>query len=301
MFKTNAGHIARMLTIAGSDSGGGAGIQADLKTAHQFAVYGMSAITAITAQNTLGVQGVFPLSPDAILQQLRSIADDLGFDAVKTGMLGDAAAIYTIASFLTERATCPIVVDPVMVAKGGTPLLDPADVQAVIEHLLPVATIITPNAPEASALTGIDVQSLADCKAAAVRIAEHGPQMVVVKGGHIATDIAERELSVDVVYANGTFTYFAAPRLQTAKTHGTGCTFSSAIASCLARGMEPLAAIASAKAFIHRAILEARNWDVGHGHGPTDHSVQPVFTTNIAPGMFYLFDGEQWLERNDIA
>ncbi|GMA56070.1 hydroxymethylpyrimidine/phosphomethylpyrimidine kinase [Alicyclobacillus sacchari] len=245
-----------------------------MKTAHQFSVYGMSAITAITAQNTVGVQGVFPLSPEAILQQLTSIADDLGFDAIKTGMLGDAAAIHTIASFLTERATCPIVVDPVMVAKGGTPLLDPADVKAVIERLLPLATIVTPNAPEATALTGIDVQSLADCKVAAIRIAQLGPQMIVVKGGHIATDIREHELAVDVVYANGTFTYFAAPRLQTAKTHGTGCTFSSAIASCLARGMEPLAAIAAAKTFIHRAIAQASTWDVGRGHGPTDHSAQ---------------------------
>ncbi|SIS65752.1 bifunctional hydroxymethylpyrimidine kinase/phosphomethylpyrimidine kinase [Alicyclobacillus vulcanalis] len=292
MFRYPDGHVARMLTIAGSDSGGGAGIQADLKTAHQFDVYGMSVLTAVTAQNTVGVQAVHPLPVDIVRAQLKSIQDDLGFDAVKTGMLGDRASILAIAAEM-EGVTCPVVVDPVMVAKGGEALLAPEDVAAVIERMLPVAFVATPNAPEAERLTGIPIRSLEDAARAAEALHRRGARYAVVKGGHLE---GLGDLAVDVVYDGASFTYFAAPRVPSRKTHGTGCTFSSAIAAALARGAGALEAIAAAKSYIARAIASAADWDVGRGHGPTDHSVSPVWLMRAQPGRMYVFDGRQFVE-----
>lgn len=292
MFRHADGHVARMLTIAGSDSGGGAGIQADLKTAHQFGVYGMSVLTAVTAQNTIGVQAVFPLPADIVRAQFQSVRDDLGFDAVKTGMLGDRTAIHAIADALAS-VEAPIVVDPVMIAKGGEALLQPADVDAVIERMLPLAFVATPNAPEAERLTGIRIRSLADAVRAAEALAQRGVRYAVVKGGHL--DGAD-DLAIDVVFHGGTWTFFAAPRVPSRKTHGTGCTFSSAIAAALARGVAPLEAIAAAKSFISRAIAAAADWDVGGGHGPTDHSQSPAWPERIEAGRMYIFDGRQFAE-----
>lgn len=292
MFRRPDGHVARMLTIAGSDSCGGAGIQADLKTAHQFGVYGMSVVTAITAQNTVGVQAVYPLPAEIVRAQFESVRDDLGFDAIKTGMLGDRAAIHAIADALAG-VDCPIVVDPVMIAKGGEALLQPDDVAAVTERMLPLAYVATPNAPEAERLTGIPVRSLADAARAAEALARLGARYAVVKGGHLD---GAGDLAMDVVFHGGTWTVFAAPRVPSRKTHGTGCTFSSAIAAALARGAHPLEAIAAAKSFISRAIASAADWDVGSGHGPTDHSQCPVFPDHIEAGRMYVFDGRQFAE-----
>jgi len=292
MFRRPDGHVARMLTIAGSDPGGGAGIQADLKTAHQFGVYGMSVLTAVTAQNTVGVQAVYPLPVDIVRAQFESVRDDLGFDAIKTGMLGDRAAIHAVADALAG-VDCPIVVDPVMIAKGGEALLHPDDVAAVIERMLPLAFVATPNTPEAERLTGVPIRSLADAARAAEALARLGVQYAVVKGGHLE---GAGHLAIDVVFHDGTWTFFAAPRVPSHKTHGTGCTFSSAIAACLARGARPLEAIAAAKSFISRAIAAAADWDVGRGHGPTDHSQSPVWPERIETGRMYEFDGHQFAE-----
>jgi hydroxymethylpyrimidine/phosphomethylpyrimidine kinase len=257
----------RALTIAGSDSGGGAGIQADLKTFSAFGVYGMSALTAVTAQNTVGVFGVEELPLSLIAAQLDAVMGDIGADAAKTGMLSSAPIVALVAQKVQELRIPNLVVDPVMVAKSGDMLLAEEAQSAVREAILPVALVVTPNTPEAEALTGLRVDSLAAMREAATRLHAMGVRWVVVKGGHLPL---EGE-AVDVVYDGREFTELRAPRYPTKNTHGTGCTFSAAIAASLARGLAPLEAIRRAKAYVSRAI--ETSLAIGHGHGPTNHLV----------------------------
>lgn len=269
MHPNRAGDIAvtpRALTIAGSDSGGGAGIQADLKTFQELDVFGMSALTAVTAQNTLGVQGVWPLPPEAVARQIDSIAEDMGTDAVKTGMLFSAEIIRTVAGKLREHRWERVVVDPVMVAKSKVPLLQEEAVEALKKELLPLALVVTPNIPEAETLTGMTIRTLEDRKEAARRIAAFGVRHVVLKGGHEE----ESEESVDLVYDGRSFLALAAPRIRTSNTHGTGCTFAAAIAAGLAKGLGVEEAVRTAKRYVHCAIEHGIY--IGHGgFGPTNH------------------------------
>lgn len=256
--------LARALTIAGSDSGGGAGIQADLKTFTALGVYGTCAITAVTAQNTLGVQAVYPLTAARVRAQLESVLADIGTDAAKTGMLVNAAIIRAVAGCLRRHGVRNLVVDPVLVAKDGRPLLQPRARRALVEELLPLAAVVTPNLPEAEVLTGLNIRSRADMVTAARRLVALGAGAAVVKGGHLAGDAA-----ADALYANGAVEWFAAERVPTRHTHGTGCTFSAAICAGLAGGMPLAAAVAQAKAFITLAIRRAPG--LGAGHGPLNH------------------------------
>lgn len=255
----------KALTIAGSDSGGGAGIQADLKTFQELGVFGMSALTAITAQNTLGVQGVYPLPLAAVQQQIQSIGEDMGTDAVKTGMLFSSEIIQVVAEQIQHFQWQNVVVDPVMIAKGGAPLLQSQAVDALKKYLLPLATIITPNIPEAEALTGIAIKTLADRQEAAKQLWQLGTAYVVIKGGH------DDSLTgvVDLLYDGQEFTSYQSERVFTKNTHGTGCTFAAAIAAELAKGKNIKEAVKTAKAFIQAAI--ENQIEVGHGHGPTNH------------------------------
>jgi hydroxymethylpyrimidine/phosphomethylpyrimidine kinase len=253
------------MTIAGSDSGGGAGIQADLKTFAALGVYGTSAITAITAQNTVGVDDVLELPPAMVAAQIDAVIGDIGADAVKTGMLASAAIIGVVVEKVREHALPNLVVDPVMVAKSGDSLLRDDAVEALREGLVPLAVVITPNVPEAEVLTGMKIESSEDARRAAQRIHEMGAQNVVVKGGHAAWAGG----AVDLFFDGSSFHEFDAPRVDTNSTHGTGCTFASAIAASLAKGSSPREAVALAKAFVTRALQQA--YPVGHGHGPVHH------------------------------
>lgn len=253
------------MTIAGSDSGGGAGIQADLKTFAALGVYGTSAITAITAQNTVGVDDVLELPPAMVAAQIDAVIGDIGADAVKTGMLANAAIIGVVVDKVREHALPNLVVDPVMVAKSGDSLLRDDAVEALRERLVPLAVVITPNVPEAEVLTGRKIESAEDARWAAQRIFEMGAQNVVVKGGHAAWAGAV----VDLFFDGHSFHEFEAPRVDTNSTHGTGCTFASAIAASLAKGSGPREAVALAKAYVTRALQQA--YPVGHGHGPVHH------------------------------
>jgi hydroxymethylpyrimidine/phosphomethylpyrimidine kinase len=254
----------RALTIAGSDSSGGAGIQADLKTFAALGVYGASAITAITAQNTLGVQAILELPAGLVGAQIDAVLSDIGADAVKTGMLFGIAIIETVADRLRAHGVTRLVVDPVMVAKSGDRLLREDAVAALRELLLPLAAVVTPNAPEASVISGIDVDDEPTAREAARRIHAMGPRLVIVKGGHLGGERSE-----DIVFDGTTFDTLSAPRIDTPHTHGTGCTFSAAIASGLARGQSPLESARAAKAFLQGAIEHAE--PLGAGHGPVNH------------------------------
>jgi hydroxymethylpyrimidine/phosphomethylpyrimidine kinase len=254
----------RALTIAGSDSGGGAGIQADLKTFGAFGVYGASAITAITAQNTLGVRAIHEVPPDVVAAQIDAVLEDIGADSVKTGMLSSAPIIEAVADRLRAHSVAVLVVDPVMVAKSGDALLRPAAVQALMELILPLAAVVTPNAPEATVLSGIEVKDADSAREAARRIHALGPVVVIVKGGHLGG-----ELSDDLLFDGRSFEVLSGRRIETRHTHGTGCTFSAAIAACLARGMSPLEAAREARAFLQGAIEHAE--PLGTGHGPVNH------------------------------
>jgi hydroxymethylpyrimidine/phosphomethylpyrimidine kinase len=254
----------RALTIAGSDSGGGAGIQADLKTFAAFGVYGASAITAITAQNTIGVRAIHDVPAAVVAAQIDAVLDDIGADAAKTGMLSSPEIIETVADRLRAHAVAALVVDPVMVAKSGDRLLREDAVQALRELLLPLAAVVTPNAPEATVLSGIEVVDAASAREAARRIHGLGPAMVVVKGGHLAGDTSD-----DLVFDGRTFEILSGRRVATSHTHGTGCTFSAAIAACLARGLPPFEAVREARAYLQGAIEHAE--PLGAGHGPVNH------------------------------
>ena len=257
--------IYKVLTIAGSDSGGGAGIQADLKTMTAFGVYGLSVITSVTAQNTLGVQGIHDLPPEFVELQLDSVLSDIGAHAAKTGMVSNSEIIAAVAKKLRQYKVPNLVVDPVMMAKSGDPLLRDDAREALIEEILPLAQLVTPNIPEAEALSGLRIESLNDMREAARKIRELGPQAVLVKGGH------RQEDAVDVLWDGEVFREFPAERLDQKHTHGTGCTYSAAIASCLARGLPLPRAIAIAKKYITQAIREGLA--VGKGYGPVNHLV----------------------------
>jgi hydroxymethylpyrimidine/phosphomethylpyrimidine kinase len=288
---------ARVLTIAGSDSGGGAGIQADLKTMHQLGVYGMSVVTAVTAQNTLGVMGIETMSAAIVEQQVSAVFGDLGVDAVKTGMLASAATVEVVASLLSRGPSLPLVVDPVMVAKGGAPLLSLEAVNGLRTRLFPLARVVTPNLPEASAITGYPVRTISEAERAARDITALGPPYVVVKGGHREESggMAPHE-AMDVVYAaaNDTIFYLAASFTPSRNTHGTGCTFSSAIAALLALGWDTEEAIAGAKAFVSEAIRGSKGWNLGHGHGPTDHFAPTPPRFRPLPGVVNRYDRGHW-------
>ena len=255
----------RVLTIAGSDSGGGAGIQADLKTMLALGVHGMSVLTAITAQNSVGVQGVWELPVDAVVAQFRSVVDDIGVDAVKTGMLASPALVETVAALLEplREAGVPIVVDPVAVSKHGDALLAPEALDSVRHRLLPLATVVTPNLDEAAALSGTGYTEESDLRPAAEAVHGFGSSWVLVKGGHLPGD------AVDLLYDGTDEHVFRAPRLDNRHTHGTGCTLASAIAARLAAGDDPVSAVRAAKAYVTEAL--SRGFALGSGIGPVDH------------------------------
>ena len=260
--------LSRALSIAGSDSGGGAGIQADLKTFSAFRVYGTSVLTAVTAQNTVGVQGVETLSPVFITTQFESVVGDIGVDALKTGMLGTAAVVVAVVAMIAKAGLTNLVVDPVMVAKSGDRLLTPDAVNALRTRLLPLALVITPNLPEAEMLVGGPIRTLDEMREAARRLHALGPRWVVVKGGHGGGDIV-----TDLLYDGQTFEILDSPRIDTPHTHGSGCTFSAAMTACLARGKTVPEAFTAAKQYTHAAIVAAPG--LGHGHGPLNHLVSP--------------------------
>jgi hydroxymethylpyrimidine kinase/phosphomethylpyrimidine kinase/thiamine-phosphate diphosphorylase len=253
----------RVLTVAGSDSGGGAGIQADLKTTALLGGYGMSAVTALTAQNTLGVSAIHPVPADVVAAQIEAVLADLGADVVKTGMLLSAEVVSAVAAAV-ERFALPAVVDPVMLAKGGTALLRPEAVEAFRTELLPRAFLLTPNLPEAEALTGLTVSNEAQMEQAARRLQQMGARHVLVKGGHL-----DGPAAVDLLLAGDRLHRFAAPRAATRSTHGTGCTLASAVATLLARGVPLVEAVGRAKAFLTAALETAL--PLGSGHGPLNH------------------------------
>jgi hydroxymethylpyrimidine/phosphomethylpyrimidine kinase len=258
-------NVPRALTIAGSDSGGGAGIQADLKTFMAFGVFGMSAVTAITAQNTVGVSAIHPIPLDVIQAQIVDVFTDIGVDAAKTGMLGSVEVVRLVAATVQRLRVPNLVVDPVMVAKSGDVLLADDARDAVRETLLPLATVITPNLPEAEALVGEPVRDLAEMRSAARALHALGPRWVVVKGGHLGGD----QDAIDLVFDGASFIELSAPRTSGTSVHGTGCTFSAAIAAGLAQGQTPPDAIRRAKKYISAAIVSAPG--LGHGHGPSNH------------------------------
>lgn len=254
------------LTIAGSDSGGGAGIQADLKTFQELKTFGTSVLTAVTAQNTYGVQAVHALPEDFIVEQLQSIQTDFNVNALKTGMLFSASIIEAVSKQL-ENVQAPIIVDPVMIAKGGATLLQQEAVDAMITHLFPLATVLTPNIPEAETLTGMKIQTYDDVEQVAKKLLAMGPEVIVMKGGHFAP---EQQAAIDhIFFKNGDKLTISAPRVQTKDTHGTGCTYSAALTAFLAKGLPMKEALIEAKRFIHAAI--SHGLGIGHGHGPTNH------------------------------
>lgn len=248
------------LTIAGSDSGAGAGIQADLKTFSALGVYGTTVITAITAQNTLGVQAVEVVAPEMVRKQLEAVLADMGADAVKIGMLGSAGNIGIIAGMLRHYQARNIVLDPVLASTSGVSLLPREALHDLVETLLPVAHLVTPNLSEAELLTGTPVAGVADMKRAAIKLHQMGSGMVLLKGGHLTG------APVDVFYNGADFHLLEGERIATANTHGTGCTLSSAIAACLAKGLDPLSAVRAAKEYISAAIRHSLK--IGKGQGP---------------------------------
>jgi hydroxymethylpyrimidine/phosphomethylpyrimidine kinase len=255
------------LTIAGSDSGGGAGIQADLKTFAALGVYGMSAVTAVTVQNTKGVSGYEELSPQTVADQIRAVVSDIGVDAAKTGMLASAAIVEAVADAVAETQVPNLVVDPVFMSKHGHPLLADDAVEALRQRILPLAALVTPNLPEASGLAGFRVDSAASMKGAAEAIRSFGPEAVLVKGGHLSDDRSD-DRSDDLFFDGTRLLWVEAERIDTANTHGTGCVLSSAIAAHLARGDDLLDAVRQGKAFVTEAIRHAL--EIGQGIGPVD-------------------------------
>jgi hydroxymethylpyrimidine/phosphomethylpyrimidine kinase len=258
----------RVLIAAGSDSGGGAGIQADIKAVTALGGFAATAITALTAQNTLGVEGVVPVAPDFIRLQMRLVLEDIGADALKTGMLHDVATIEAVCGEIEARAApgVPLVADPVMVAKGGHRLLQPDAVEALTRRLLPLAAVLTPNLPEAEVLAGVEVRGEAGMARAAERLLGLGAKAVLLKGGHLPGDRV-----VDLLASHSGIERFEDERIETRHTHGTGCTLASAVAVGLAQGMPLRDAVARARRYVRAAIAAAPGY--GAGHGPLDHGV----------------------------
>jgi hydroxymethylpyrimidine/phosphomethylpyrimidine kinase len=258
--------LGRVLIVAGSDSGGGAGIQADIKTISMLDAYAATAITALTAQNTEGVFGVLPIPPEFIRRQIEVVLDDIGADAIKTGMLHDAAVIEAVAAVLQDRAAAiPAVVDPVMVAKGGARLIEPEAIDALKRRLIARAEIVTPNLPEAEILCGSTIGDVAAMQAAGESLLALGCRAALVKGGHLPG-----ETVTDVLVTAGSIRVWESPRIVTRHTHGTGCTLASAIAAGLAQGLGVESAVDRARHYVQRAIAGAPG--LGRGHGPLDHA-----------------------------
>ncbi len=256
---------ARVLIVAGSDSGGGAGIQADIKTVTALGGYAMTAVTALTAQNTQGVFGVVGVAPAFIQQQMRVVLEDIGADAIKTGMLHNTAVIAAVCAVLEELDPAPpVVVDPVMVAQSGDSLIETDAVETLKSRLLPRAAVLTPNAPEAERLTGQEIQDVEAMTEAAGALLDLGPAAVLLKGGHLGG-----ETVTDVLATHQGIERFTSPRLDTRHTHGTGCTLASAIATGLGQGMELRAAVVRARAYVYEALRSAPG--LGQGHGPVNH------------------------------
>lgn len=259
----------KVLTIAGSDSGGGAGIQADLKTFEALGCYGMSAITAVTAQNTLGVTSAVGLSATLVGEQLCAVLEDLGADAIKIGMVYNVAIIESVSRVLKQFELPPIVIDPVMVAKGGAPLLQPDAIAAFVELLLPLATIVTPNLPEAQVIVGSEVHNTEQMEQAALILSKTVPS-VLIKGGHLESQTVSPDLFVD---EEGTLNWIEYPRIDTPNTHGTGCTYSAAIASHLSHGeLSIFESVCAAREYLQRAIESGARYQFGKGHGPVNHA-----------------------------
>lgn len=259
--------IPQTLTIAGSDSGGGAGIQADIKTFQELGVYSTTVITAVTAQNTLGVTGIYPVPAYGVREQLMAVGADFQIAALKTGMLFDAEIIQETASAIRHFGWTNVVVDPVMIAKGGASLLQQEAVEALKSHLLPLAKVVTPNLPEAEVISGISIYDAASRKRAAEQILSSGAASVVIKGGHAADpDIAEDFY----LTRGGEEMLFRSPRIKTDETHGTGCTFAAALTAQLAKGESLEKAVCTAKQFIQAALSDELH--IGAGHGPTNHA-----------------------------
>jgi len=255
--------IKKILTIAGSDSGGGAGVQADLKTIAALGGYGMSVITALTAQNTTGVQGIHEIPVYFIEKQFDSVASDIGIDAIKTGMLAGPEIIAAVAGKIRKYKIRRVIVDPVMVAKGGSPLLAGRAEEVLKEVLLPLALIVTPNIPEAERLSGIKIRTKKAMENAARIIQEMGAKNVLIKGGH------RKGTALDILFDGESFHEFSSPRVNTRDTHGTGCTLASAIAVYLAYGLPVREAVARAKEYVTTAIINSLR--IGRGHGPLNH------------------------------
>lgn len=259
--------LARVLVIAGSDSGGGAGIQADIKTITALGGYAATAITALTAQNTTGVHGVLPVPADFVRRQMAVVLDDIGADAIKTGMLADAAVVEAVAAELASRAhRPPVVIDPVLIAKSGARLLTEDAIAVLKRRLLPMAALITPNLPEAEALAGMEIPDLDAMRRAAAALLTLGVPAVLLKGGHLPGDTV-----FDLLATESGVEEFAAPRIVTRHTHGTGCTLASAVAVGLAQGMGLSTAVQRARAYVQAAIAAAPGF--GAGHGPMNHAV----------------------------
>ncbi len=259
----NNQHVIRALTVAGSDSGGGAGIQADLKTFGALGVYGLSVVTAVTAQNTLEVAAIAEVPEEVVIAQIDTVVHDIGADAVKTGMLSSKPIIENVADRLEAWGIPHLVVDPVMVSKGGVALLQPDAIDALKKDLLPLATVVTPNLHEAEVLANRQLATPAHVQEAAKAIAAMGPRTVIIKGGHLPGS------PTDLVYHDGQFIPFEGTRVDTKNTHGTGCTFSAAITAFLAHGFETLEAIRLAKSFIQNALEQSVS--IGEGHSPVAH------------------------------
>ena len=256
----------RVLIVAGSDSGGGAGIQADIKTVTVLGGFAMTAVTALTAQNTEGVSAIHEVPSDFVAQQMRVVLRDIGADCIKIGMLHRPDAIEAVAAVLdAEAAGVPVVVDPVMVAKGGAALLAPEAMNSLKEYMVPGAAVLTPNLPEAEALTGLAIADVDAMKRAGAALLALGPDAVLLKGGHL-----EGEVLTDLLFAEGGVQAFEGPRIATTSTHGTGCTLASAVAAGLAQGMGMIDAVTRARDYVHRAIETAPG--LGHGHGPLNHA-----------------------------
>jgi hydroxymethylpyrimidine/phosphomethylpyrimidine kinase len=258
----------RALTIAGSDSGGGAGIQADLKTFSALGCFGMSAITALTAQNTRGVRSIHPVPPDFVAAQIDAVASDIGADAVKIGMLASAEIVASVADAVARNDLRNVVLDPVMIAKGGASLLDEAAIGILVERLFPCVALVTPNLPETEALLGRSIVGRDAVERAGKDLLRLGARAVLVKGGH-----AEGATSDDCLVAEegARVEWLTAPRIATPNAHGTGCTLSAAVAGYLARGRDLSASVAAAKAYVTEALRAGADYRLGHGHGPLHH------------------------------
>lgn len=255
--------VERVLTIAGSDSGGGAGIQADLKCFESIGVYGMSAITAVTAQNTQGVKGIHQLPAEFVKLQIDAVMEDIGADAIKIGMLGSTEVVEVVAKRLDHYAVKNIVLDPVIVATSGDLLLEEKAIEIIIQSLFPLCKIVTPNRHEAEVLSGIKINNLESMEEAAQRLFDMGAAGVLIKGGHF-----ESSKAIDIYYNGQEFFEFVKERIETKNTHGTGCTLSSAIAAYLCLGNEPVEAISAAKSYVHERLINAKDTNLGKGHGP---------------------------------